>query len=473
MKPFALAFTGFEAQGAIWVYYLRVGIQSHGIQGASYVVGWCVLLERLESGFLLFETPEGRVPVDLSLWQRAYLLWTFRNFRRLSLPLLNSRQAAMVRTIAQKNAGSISRSYDPSLVIGIVESFKLPTGAVSKEIEAKPELSPVTKTATTNDATLELAQGHEQPAWNVELFDKRQSEIGAMPKTAWLESVRSRIDLFKPLRAGLKSLTPVWSILDSLKQGLPKLGLSGRRWIRSEWPKATLKNFSASGLVTASGVLFLCIGSVIAWHRMGAVAGSEAHSRPNQIESSAQIESPPVNATELRKTSVVEHSSRGVSSRPKEIEEQTSGSRSPLGSPGLAAVDIVKPTATINAIASIKEHGSGIQNVGSVSEPPLPEGDVQATRPPLRPLYPDYSGIGARGVVVLVADVDAEGVVRSVRVVRGNRALAAAAVRAVRKWHYAPYFEDSKAVATETNIVISVFSDDAISMSFPPSIASH
>jgi TonB family protein len=436
------------------------------------VVGWCVLLERLESGLLLFETPQGRVPVELSLWQRAYLLWTFRNFRRLSLPLLNSRQASMVRTIAQKNAGSISRSYDPSLVIGVVESFKLPTVAASTGIEAKPELSPVTKTATTNVTPLELDQkwSSEQRVWDKKLFNQLHSEMKALPKMVWLKSVRSKIDVFKPLRAGLNSLSPVGFVLASLKQGLPKLGLSCGRWIRTKWPKA-LKNFSASGLATTGGVLFLCIGSFIAWHRMGAVAGSEAHSHSNQIESSAQIEPPPVNATELRKTSVVEHASRVLSSQPKAIEDRISRSRTPLGSPGPAAVDIVKPAARISAMASIKEHESSMQNVGSVSKLSLPGNDIQATRPPLRSLYPDYSGIEAHGVVVLIAGVDAGGVVRSVRVVRGNRALAAAAVRAVRQWRYAPYFEDGKAVATETNIVISVFSDDAISMSFPPDVA--
>jgi len=114
-----------------------------------------------------------------------------------------------------------------------------------------------------------------------------------------------------------------------------------------------------------------------------------------------------------------------------------------------------------------------VQNQTSVPKPTPEESEIQATRPPLRSWYPDYSGIEARGVVVLTAEVDSEGVVRSVRVVRGNRALVAAAVRAVRQWRYAPYFEGGKPVATETNIVISVFSDDAVSMSFPPSVISH
>jgi protein TonB len=66
--------------------------------------------------------------------------------------------------------------------------------------------------------------------------------------------------------------------------------------------------------------------------------------------------------------------------------------------------------------------------------------------------------------------LDSDGKVRTVKVVTGNRALAAAAVRAVRQWRYRPYLKDGQPVATETNIVISFISNDAISMSFPPSI---
>jgi protein TonB len=103
--------------------------------------------------------------------------------------------------------------------------------------------------------------------------------------------------------------------------------------------------------------------------------------------------------------------------------------------------------------------------------PVLGPGDaIQATRPPLRFAYPVSPGGRLRGVVSLTAEVDSEGTVRSVRVVSGNRALAAAALRAVRQWRYRPYLKDGQPVATETNIVVSFISDDAISMSFPPSI---
>ncbi|MGA9390347.1 MAG: energy transducer TonB [Candidatus Sulfotelmatobacter sp.] len=99
--------------------------------------------------------------------------------------------------------------------------------------------------------------------------------------------------------------------------------------------------------------------------------------------------------------------------------------------------------------------------------------NIEASRPPLRFAYPDYTDVRAHGIVSLTAGVDPTGAVRNVRFISGNRALAAAAARAIRQWRYRPYLKDDRAVATETNIVISFFSNDAISLSFPPSIATN
>jgi protein TonB len=85
-------------------------------------------------------------------------------------------------------------------------------------------------------------------------------------------------------------------------------------------------------------------------------------------------------------------------------------------------------------------------------------------------VYPVYPKVHARGGVALRALVDAEGIVRTVSIVSGNRALASAAVHAVRQWRYRPYMKDGQAVATETNILVSFIAQDAISMSFPSSL---
>src|ERR1035438_5002553 len=93
---------------------------------------------RLQSGHLLFETPEGLVRVELTFKERVALLWTFRNFRRLSTPLLNSRENTLINTLYRTHAVVISASYDPSAVIGVVEDF-----VPSMENVAQEMVSPI------------------------------------------------------------------------------------------------------------------------------------------------------------------------------------------------------------------------------------------------------------------------------------------------------------------------------------------
>src|ERR1700729_424359 len=92
-----------------------------------------MLLDRLQSGFFLFETPQKLMRVELSLQERIYLLWTFRNFRQLSVPLLNPREQALVNALFRNDADVVSDSYDPEFVIGVVEKFVPPKATISAE----------------------------------------------------------------------------------------------------------------------------------------------------------------------------------------------------------------------------------------------------------------------------------------------------------------------------------------------------
>src|SRR5580700_3757241 len=99
-----------------------------------------MLLDKLESGFLLFETPQGSVRVTPSFRQRLYLLWTFRNFRQLSVALLNSRQRTLVHALFPSHGDVVSRSHDPLLVIGVVEKFvPPPLETMAETIAPQPE----------------------------------------------------------------------------------------------------------------------------------------------------------------------------------------------------------------------------------------------------------------------------------------------------------------------------------------------
>ncbi|MBZ5653910.1 MAG: energy transducer TonB [Acidobacteriia bacterium] len=334
-----------------------------------------VFLGRLQSGFLLFETQQGVVRVELSFWQRVYLLWTFRNFRQLSIPLLNSRQRALVYALFPNNTSVASNSRDPLLVIGVVEDFVPAPAMTSASPTQKRERQEVKKAVAP------------------------RTEIAPSPKP-----------------------TP-------------------RPWPRIAW----------SRLATIVGVLSLCVVSVAAWHRIQGVGGSQAQSQPRLERSNATAPS----ASE--KLAAVD---QAVSALPPSANYK-----------GVVQSALISVERGASRPAVSQERTS----LRFQTLPPehAPDG-IQASRPPLRFVYPVYPAVNARGVVALTAQVDADGKVRTVQVLSGNRALAAAAVRAVRQWHYRPYLKDDQPVATETNIVISFISDEAISMTFPPSLpASH
>jgi TonB family protein len=355
-----------------------------------------VFLDRLQSGFLLFETQQGLVRVELSLRQRIYLLWTFRNFRQLSVPLLNPRQRTLVNALFRNHVGVVPHSGNSLHVIGVVENFV------------------------------------PKPAQE------------AAPKKERLEEVIAQPVEIAPQPNPVPSPSPRFT------------------WFIFGWSK-----LRTSRLATTIGALCLCIISVGAWHRMQLVPASQAHNqtRLQQVNAIAVLDSPrpaePATIVEIPTVSAPPPASAPIPAAPEAAVMPAS----------IAAEVPVQTSAPVSAPIPTPKREIRIP---ATSTPNLPlsgqNSSIQASRPPLRFAYPVYPDIRARGVVSLTAGLDSDGAVRSVRVVSGNRALAAAAVQAVRQWRYRPYLKDGQPVPTETNIVISFISDDAISMTFPPSI---
>ena len=125
----------------------------------------------------------------------------------------------------------------------------------------------------------------------------------------------------------------------------------------------------------------------------------------------------------------------------------------------------------ISGINSVEKRGpdNRIPTNVSESQPLEQSARIQFSRPPRRVVYPEYPATQAKGMVALKAVLTAQGAVREVKVLSGNKALAVAALRAVRQWHYEPYYRDGQSVETETNISILFISEGAISIGFPSS----
>ena len=397
-----------------------------------------MFLDKLQSGYLLFQTRQGLVRVELSLKQRIYLLWTFRNFRQLSVPLLNSRQRALVNALFRNNAGVVSHLHSRTLAIGVVEDFVPPPVAIG----ASPAQIPVQIKARKEKVV----------ALPARIAPKPDPVPSSSRRFAWSKLATSMLATFKLATSKLALAT---SKLATFKLATFKLATS-----KLARPKLTTAKLATPRLATTGGVLCLCIVSVIAWHRIEGIPSSQAHNQP-RVQ--------PINMTVPPDSPHVAKPAAAIAESPTAIAPPAAVQ--PLAAPKAAVVpasiDTVIPTSIPTPKRVIR-----VQDAASAPNLPLSGQDsgIQASRAPLHFAYPDYPDARTRGVVALIARVDSAGAVRTVRVVSGKRALAAAAVRAVRQWRYRPYVKDGQSVATETNIVISFIAEDAISMTFPPSI---
>jgi len=403
-----------------------------------------VFLDRLQSGFLLFQTQQGLVRVELSLKQRIYLLWTFRNFRQLSILLLNSRQRALVNALFRNNAGVVSRLHSRTLAIGVVENFvppPVPIDASPVQIKARQE---------------------KVVAQQAEIAPKPNPVPSSSPRFAWSKLATSKLARFKLATSKLAIATSRLATfkLATPKLAVPKLAVPKLATAKLATSRLATSSRAMSRLATTGGALCLCIISVVAWHRIEGIPSSQAHNQPRLQ---------PINMT-------VPPDSPHIAKPAAAIAESPAAIAPPAAVQPLAAPKAAIVPASINTLipTSIPTPKRAIRVHDAALAPNLPlsgqDSGIQASRAPLHFAYPVNPDANARGVVALTARVDSAGAVSTVRVVSGNRALAAAAVRAVRQWRYRPYVKDGRPVATETNIVVSFISDDAISMSFPPSI---
>ncbi len=94
---------------------------------------------------------------------------------------------------------------------------------------------------------------------------------------------------------------------------------------------------------------------------------------------------------------------------------------------------------------------------------------MQISGRPRKLVYPVCPETRARGKVSLQAVVGYDGAVNRVRVLTGDRTLAAAAIEAVRQWRYEPFSGAIPPLERETNITISFISNEVVAVSFPAS----
>jgi TonB family protein len=402
-----------------------------------------VFLEKIQSGFLLVETPQGFARIDLSPRQRVYLLWTFRNFRHLSVALLNLRQRELVDSLFRNDNGVevMPDIEDSELVIGVVENFVSSKQAIGTPLKLKlvPAKIHHKKTIVTQPAAIAPRPNpvsQPEPA--------RSDLVSTDLKTTLAATEQTTTDLASTERATTRLPMPLQ----------PTTAQRNRR------------KLAITRLATAVAALCLCVGSVAAWYRTQGLPVSQAS---NQQLTASTVNSPNFSKAETRTNPPV---AQNLAAAP--VAATSEGAVAPQAAFEPASMTAAVPNSIptpVATAASSSNQAIRLRDAASNSELPVSGRDsgFQASRAPLYSVYPDYSAIRARGAVSLRAGLDPAGKVNTVKLISGNRALAAAAIRAVRQWRYRPYLQNGAPVATETYIVISFISDDVVSMSYPPS----
>jgi hypothetical protein len=253
--------------------------------------GRFVLLNKLESGLLLFQTQQGLVAVEPSFWQRVYLLWTFRNFRQLSLPLLNPRQTVLINDLFRQHAAVVSHEYEPSLEIGVVEDFVPPAVEIGAALAAKTDASPAVNAKLPEQTA---GQYVAPPIIPIAVEPAMMADAPPAVEKEETENEGTGIDRaeFAPRSALDRSFAPViswpiisWPIISWLRLGSsnpasPNLAASKPAASRPQVSRIVIFRFAA-----AIGALSLCAFFIVAFHRIEAVPGSQAHSSPPQLNS--------------------------------------------------------------------------------------------------------------------------------------------------------------------------------------------
>lgn len=238
-----------------------------------------MLLDKLESGFLRFETPQGLAAAEPPFWHRVYLLWTFRNFHQLSPLLLNPRQTALINNLFRQHAVMDPHEYEPHLEIGIVENFVPP----AIEIDTMP-------TARTDASRTMKTKSPEQVAG--QSVAPRVVSIAASPAMMVDGQPAVKGEKEKKDGAGIDCV-----------EIAPKNVLDRSFGPIAFWLRFALSNLAAFRLgasrqvmyrfAAAIGALSLCVYLAIAWHRIGAAPGSQTHNSVPQLNSPSGSHSAP------------------------------------------------------------------------------------------------------------------------------------------------------------------------------------
>lgn len=374
----------------------------------------------------------GSVYAKPSFWQSLYLLWTFRNFHSLPKQVLNSRQQRLAEELFQTADVSVKGPIIRFPIIGVIENaFSIPA-VKPQAVAAASNVVEMTATRAELDPPRAVAAGEisvraSNPAQSPSILGtlaRHGANVLDIPSAKEQPAERSKNN--KGRRA-----------LEEPDTGTPR----SRRTLRWVLP---------AGCGAAALGLFLYFQE----------ARPARAIKPPQVAAEAH-ESPAANPVSAQPEAVLPSrpmvSKQPIASPASSAPVQLAGSKQLESQPAASIMPVLpkQPTASIVHVLPPE----------TTPSPAPPERLQIAEAPESGFKYPVIDS-PLTGKVSLRAVIGTDGAVSEVDILSGNRRLAGAAARAVRRWRYRPYELNGHAVEAETKITVSFLGDDAVSISF-------
>lgn len=380
--------------------------------------------QQIRNGLVELRTQAGSAYVSPSFWQRIYLLWTFRHFHILPRQVLSRRQQELIDKLCCVAIVSQNPLVARDCIIGAVENMKVLPGHE-------------TKAAASTNKVVEIG------AIN--------TELAASPAVG-SESISIRSNRAARHRIEITRVTAK----NSDVQCIPPLKPVSTEQHEPEEERAACEDSPASTTLNRDEVKWALAAALVA-----VLVGTFFYFRETRIAPPKKVAGI---TTQLPRVATV---SPAVSKLPAKY-------RQPMTEVSIlpAAITMLKPPPSV--IPSGKREGSNRKGVATDPARPAIENTDSAPRKLVEEApeggfrYPVAPSSVLTGKVSLKAIIDTNGTVKEVDVLSGKRALADAAVRAVRQWRYHARQLGDDAIDAETHIVISFVGADAVSISFPP-----
>jgi hypothetical protein len=351
---------------------------------------------------LELRTPSGAVYVCPSRWQRIRLQWAFRHFHELPIQVLSRRDQRLIEKLFQSSVVTPASPVAGTALLGVVENVRpKPPATAARVVTMQPQLTP--------------AKPFRPAPWTPALlspdFSQRRKEKDIKQIFGSAKSRDVRDVPFRQWGAlGALAAVCVTVIVSSFYGMLPS-------------PSLVQRTAPVNHAPTLPG---------------------PAHAS-NNIEPPAAIAGAHATILTPKHQAVLPHN---------ELASLESGIYRPT----------IVTSAKAPAIASLATTPDTIIEQAPITPASTSAPLLVSELPQGYFAHPVVSEPNLVGELRLKALIGADGRVKHVTVLSGNPKLAEVGMRAVRQWHYAPYQVLGNPVEVETQIKMSFFGEDAVSV---------